>query len=181
MKFHVSASAPKLTTSVLLLTVFCASCSSKITLSTGHDDPPSLKADQPFPSAGSIEMQLDGGTYTIHPAENDRIRVTFSGNSGDATAALAINGSHATLAVKDTPHNNFKATVEVPGTADLVVRLAGGDLDMAAVVGNKDIDSKAGNITITAGSLIDDSTLDATVKSAISMAVATIRASRNPR
>jgi hypothetical protein len=109
-------------------------------------------------------MQLDGGAYTIRPAENDRIRVTFSVNSGDATAALAINGSHATLAVKDTPHNNFKASVEVPGTADLVVRLAGGDLDMAAVVGNKDIDSKAGDVRITAGPPNDYSTVDATVK-----------------
>jgi hypothetical protein len=164
MKFCASASVPKLNLSVLLLAAFCASCSSNVTLSTGRDDPPSLKADQPFPSAGSIEMQFDAGTYNIRPAGNDRIRVTFSGNSGNATAALAINGSRAMLSVKDTPHNNFKATVEVPGTADLMVRLAGGDLDMSAVVGNKDIDSKAGDVTVTAGSPNDYSTVDATVK-----------------
>jgi hypothetical protein len=164
MKSRASASTPKLSTFVLLLAAFCGSCSSNVTLSAGRDDAPSLKVDQPFPSAGSIEMQLDVGSYNIRSAANDRIRVTFSGNIGNATAALATNGSHAMLVVKDTPHNNFKATVEVPRTADLVVRHAGGDLDMAAIAGNKDIDSKAGDLTITAGSPNDYSTLDATVK-----------------
>ena len=65
MKSRASASTPKLSTSVLLLAAFCGSCSSNITLSSGRDDPPSLKGDQPFPSAGSTEMQLDVGTYNI--------------------------------------------------------------------------------------------------------------------
>ena len=52
----------------------------------------------------------------------------------------------------------------MPGTADLVARLAGGDLDIAAVVGNKDIDLKAGDVTISAGPPNDYSIVDATVK-----------------
>jgi hypothetical protein len=45
MKFCASPSALKLPTAPLLLAAFCASCSSNITLSTGPDYPPSLKAD----------------------------------------------------------------------------------------------------------------------------------------
>jgi hypothetical protein len=130
----------------------------------GPNNPPVLKAEKPFASAGSIEMELDGGNYQVRSAAGDSIRVTFSGNTGNATADLSTNGTHATLAVRDTPHNNFTATIEVPKTSDVVLRLAGGNLEMAAITGNKDIDSKAGNVEITAGSANDYASVDATVK-----------------
>jgi len=145
----------------VLFAFFCASCSS---ISSGPGNPPVVKADQPFPSAGSIEMQLDSGDFHIRPADGDRIRVTFSGNTANAAAALAINGAHATLAVNHTPHNNFNATIEVPKTADLVIHFTAGDLDLAPITGNKDIDSKAGDLTIAAGSPNDYASVDATVK-----------------
>jgi len=108
-----------------------------------------VKAEKPFASGGSIEMQLEGGNYNIRPASGDTIRISFGGNPGNATADVTTAGTHATIAVKDTPSNNFKATVEVPQTADLVIRLTGGNLDVAAITGSKDIDSKAGNVTVS--------------------------------
>ena len=66
-------------------------------------------------------MQLDGGDYIIRASPDERIRVSFAGNTGNAAADLGTSGTHANLAIRDTPHSNFRATVEVPATADLTV------------------------------------------------------------
>ena len=108
-------------------------------------------------------MHLEGGDYAVRAAAGDRIRVIFVGNTGNAKAELAVNGTQANVAVKDTPHGNFHATIEVPKTADLVLRLAGGNLEMAAITGNKDIESSAGNAEIGVGDSKDYSMVDASV------------------
>jgi hypothetical protein len=76
---------------------------------------------------------------------------------------LETSGTHANLAIRDTPHTNFRATVEVPATADLTVRLTGGNLEIAAITGNKNIDSKAGNVGIAIPDSNDYATVDAAV------------------
>jgi hypothetical protein len=122
-----------------------------------------LVAEKPFVTGGKIDMQLDGGGYEIRPAADDRIRFTSNGNTGDAKVELTANGTHADVRVKDTPHN-FRATIEVPKAADLVIRLSGGDLVMAAITGNKDVESYGGDIKIVVGDPSDYSSVDASVK-----------------
>ena len=143
---------------VLLAALAFASCSSR------PDQPPVMKADKPFAAGGGIELQLDGGDYVIRASPGEHIRVSFAGNTGNAVADLTTSGTHATLAIKDTPHSNFRATVEVPATADVTVHLSGGNLEIGAITGNKDIDSKAGNVTISIPNSKDYGTVDATVK-----------------
>jgi hypothetical protein len=147
---------------LLLSAIALASCSS-------NNEPaavsaPVLKLDKPFAAAGTIEMQLEGGSYTVRASPDEHIRVSFAGNPGDATADVATTGAHGTLTIRNTPHNNFQAIVEVPATSDLTVHLGGGNLDLAAITGNKDIDSKAGNVTIAIPNADDYATVDATVK-----------------
>ena len=143
---------------ILLAAIALASCSS------APERVPVIKVDKPFAAAGSIEMQLDGGDYIIRASPDERIRVSFAGNTGNATADLGTSGTHANLAIRDTPHSNFRATVEVPATADLTVHLTGGNLEVAAITGNKDIDSKAGNVAIAIPNSNDYATVDAAVK-----------------
>lgn len=143
---------------VLLAAIAFASCSSR------PDQPPVIKADKPFAAGGGIEFQLDGGDYVIRASPGEHIRVSFAANTGNAVADLTTSGTHATLAIKDTPHSNFRAMVEVPATADVTVYLSGGNLEIGAITGNKDIDSKAGNVTISIPNSKDYGTVDATVK-----------------
>src|SRR5262249_9697285 len=131
------------TSFVILVALGLASCSSR------PDQPQAVKVEKPFAAAGSIEMQLEGGDYVVRAAPDERIRVSFGANTGNAVADLATNGTHANLAIRDTPHNNFQATVEVPKAADLAVHLTGGNLAIAAITGNKEVDSKAGNVEIS--------------------------------
>jgi hypothetical protein len=120
--------------------------------------------EQPFVSGGTIDMQLSGGGYSIRPAADDHIRVTLSGNVGNANAGITIDKTSAKLVVKDTPKNNFNASIEVPKAADPVIRLSGGDLETAVIAGNKDIETGGGNVQISVGDSNDYSSVDASVK-----------------
>ncbi len=143
---------------VILAALSLASCAST------PDEPPVTKIDEPFAAAGSIEMQLEAGDYTIRASPVEHIRVSFAGNRAGAAAELGVNGPHANLSVRDTPHNNFRATVEVPATADLVVRLKAGNLYIGPIAGNKDIQSEAGNVGIAIPNSNDYGNVDAVVK-----------------
>ena len=147
---------------ILLAAMALVSCSSKPDQAVATA--PVMKADKPFAAAGSIEMQLDGGDYTIRASPDEHIRVSFAGNAGNAAADLGTSGTHANLAIRDTPHSNFQAIVEVPATVDLTVHLSAGNLEIAAITGNKDIDSKAGNVGIAIPNSNDYGTVDAAVK-----------------
>lgn len=109
-------------------------------------------------------MQLDGGNYVVRAASDERIRVSFGGSPGNAVAELTTDGSHANLAIKDTPHNNFRATIEVPKAADLTVHLTAGNLEIAPVTGSKEIDSKAGNVEVSISDPNDYRAVDASVR-----------------
>ncbi len=146
---------------VVLAAIFLASCSSR---SSRSDQPPVMKVDKPFAAAGTIEMQLDGGDYIIRAGPDEHIRISFAGNTRNAAAELATSGTHANLTIRDTPHSNFRATVEVPATANITVHLTGGNLEIAAITGNKEIDSHAGNVGISIPNSNDYGTVDATVK-----------------
>ena len=147
---------------ILLAAIALASCSSRTEPAAVMA--PVMKVDKPFAAAGTIEMQLDGGDYIIRASPDERIRVSFAGDTGNAAAELGTSGTHANLTIRDTPHSNFRAIVEVPATSDLTVHLSGGNLEVAAITGNKDIDSKAGNVGIAIPNPNDYGTVDATVK-----------------
>ncbi len=147
---------------ILLAAIALASCSSRPEPATVMARV--MKVDKPFAAAGSIEMQLDGGDYIIRASPDERIRVSFAGSTGTAAADLGTSGTHANLAIRDTPHSNFRAIVEVPATSDLTVHLSGGNLEVAPITGNKDIDSKAGNVGIAIPNSNDYGTVDAAVK-----------------
>jgi hypothetical protein len=65
--------------------------------------------------------------------------------------------------VENTPHNNFHATIEVPALTDVRVRLTAGNLEIAGIKGDKDIEANAGNLNISVGSSNDWSDVDASV------------------
>lgn len=151
----------------LIVALLCVSCSTpnRGTSNSVNDQASNkLMDDKSFVSAGNIEMQLDSGNYAITAASDDRIRVSFGGNSGNATEQIVSTGSQATLTVSDTPQNNFQASIEVPKASNLTIRLKAGNLDLAAISGNKDVESTAGNVTIKVGDPNDYSDVDATVR-----------------
>ncbi len=129
---------------------------------TVNDTP--VTAERTFVSGGTVDMDLSGGSYEIRPAASDRIHVVTSGHTGDTKVAVSGQGSSAKVTVSNTPHSNFHATIEVPKTTDLAITLAAGDLNVAPITGNLEIDSTAGDITVAVADANDYSKVDATVR-----------------
>ncbi len=121
-------------------------------------------ADKPFVSGGKIDVHLDAGDYEVRAGAGNHVRVTMSGNSGNATVAVDISGSHADVTVTNTTHTNFHCVIEVPKTSDVAIRLSAGDLDVGAITGSKDIESTAGDLKIAVGRLEDYASVDASVR-----------------
>jgi hypothetical protein len=134
------------------------------TSQTAVAEAPPPVADKAFVASGTINFDLDGGAYEIKPGADNHIRVALSGTIGNARADIAIDASHAEVKVKDTPHNNFHAVIEIPAQADVVVRLAAGELKIGAVTGNKDVESYAGNVNVTVPHADDYARVDTAVK-----------------
>jgi hypothetical protein len=149
------------------IVLLAAGCSNVYGCSPSDGPPEQNKTsltERLFVSGGTIDMQLDGGNYAVRASADDHIRVALSGNTGNASVELTTSDTHATLVVKDTPHNNFQATIDVPKAADLTIRLSAGNLVMAAIAGNKDVTSNAGNTEITVGDPDEYASVDASVK-----------------
>lgn len=125
--------------------------------------PAASVADKPFVGGGKVDVDLDGGSYEIKAAADNHIRVSVS-DTRTPKVNVAIEGHQANLKVKDTPHSNFRAIIEVPATGDIVVRLSGGELKMDRIAGSKDVESYAGNVQIAVGDAKDYAHVDAAVK-----------------
>jgi hypothetical protein len=149
---------------VLTAGLYACACIQADNKSTSTTTEKRLIAEKAFAAGGSVEIQLDGGAYEVRSGGDDRIRVALSGNTGDAKVELTASGTQAKVAVKDTPHSNFHATIEVPRAADLVIHLSGGDLTISTITGNKDVESYAGNVKIVVGDPNEYSNVDASVK-----------------
>jgi hypothetical protein len=92
-------------------------------------------------------MHLEDGTYEIGSATG-RIRVTVNESSGEANVDLRSYGTRADVTVNDTPHNNFRATIEVPTATHLRIHFDGGNLTVGAVARDMDIAGAAENISV---------------------------------
>ena len=110
------------------------------------------RVEKAFPANGRISMRLEAGAYQIRPSADPVIRVTWKSDSYEGKdkvkATVEVEGTTARIRVQDTPHNNFNATIEVPRQSDLFIRLTAGDLIVGDISGNKDIESRAGDLII---------------------------------
>jgi hypothetical protein len=119
-------------------------------------------AEKDFVSGGRIGITLESGDYEIRASADNRIHVRWN-EASRARVKLTTNGKSADLRVENTPHHNFRATIEVPALTDLRVRLTAGDLRVSGIKGDKDIEANAGNLNVSVGSSGDWGDVDASV------------------
>ena len=150
----------------ILLAAACGGSYSPPAESTTRSSPQAAAAqvtEKPFAAGGKIDMQLGAGGYIVRAARDNVIRVTLGENS-TAAVDVSTQGAQANVVVKDTSRRNFKATVEVPQAADLVIRLTAGELTVESIAGSKDVESNAGNVAIVTGDSNDYASVDASVQ-----------------
>src|ERR1044072_3760561 len=121
-------------------------------------------SEKAFVTGGTASLTLEGGSWQVRAAADNHISVPLKGNMGNAKAELTVDGTHADVKVTDTPNRNFQATIEVPATTDLNIRLGGGEVAIAPIAGNKDLEIGGGNVNISVGDPNDYASVDASVK-----------------
>ncbi|HTR25986.1 MAG TPA: hypothetical protein VMI10_18580 [Terriglobales bacterium] len=107
---------------------------------------------QAFPSGGTVRLHLEAGGYTIKAGASDNVVVTYppnsSGRSSEVRVEIKTAPSRADVFVRNTPHSNFEAAIEIPAHSNLWVRLTAGELNVEGVEGDKDIELWAGQINV---------------------------------
>jgi hypothetical protein len=105
-----------------------------------------------FVSGGSIRLRLESGGYSIRPTDAENIVVTCYARSqarlSRVKVEIKIAGSIASVYVRNTPDDNFTAVIDVPRRSDLWVRLTAGELNVGSIEGDKDLELRAGQISV---------------------------------
>lgn len=107
-----------------------------------------------FMQGGTVALDLEAGDYQISPTEDDKVTVSYRVNGDPANRSVRIrsgvNGQDARIVI-ETPNNGFHAEISVPRKSNLYARLTAGNLTVDGIEGSKDIESRAGNVTIDVG------------------------------
>ncbi len=110
--------------------------------------------EEAFVDNGTINIKLTAGQHRISRSDDDHIRISWRVDDediDDVETEARVDGSSAKIDI-DGPRENFRTVIEVPRRSDLVVRLSAGELDIEHIEGSKDIELRAGELSIAVGS-----------------------------
>ena len=120
-----------------------------------------------FPSGSRLQIELRSGDFRIVGADNNKISVHIAGknanDSRDLTVRFKRSSSDAELRVSGGPRNELQVTIEVPKITGLFVRMPAGELAVERISGDKDVELRAGDLTISGCNASDYSRVDASV------------------
>jgi hypothetical protein len=120
-----------------------------------------------FPSGSRLRVHLRSGEFRIVGRDDNKISVHFQGRNADRAQDLTVrfkrSDGDADLRVYGGPKNELQVTVEIPKSANLVVRMPAGDLTLEGISGDKDVELHAGDLTIAVGNAADYGFVDASV------------------
>jgi hypothetical protein len=117
-----------------------------------------------FASAGRIRMQFCSSGIDIVGKIDAKLRVSFDPRN-DVKVRMHVSGDRAVLQLTGCPHNNFRATVEVPKSSNLYVRMFAGELNVRDVTGDKDVVLHFGELNMDVGKAEEYAHVDASVNS----------------
>jgi hypothetical protein len=122
-----------------------------------------------FPSGSKLRLHLRSGEFRIVGRSDNKIAVRLAGRSSDNARDLTVRfrrrDNDADLRVFGGPRNNLEVTIEVPSSVTLFARMFAGDLSVEGVSGDKDVELRAGDLTISVGDAADYGHVDASVLS----------------
>ena len=111
--------------------------------------------DAEFPSGGHIDLHIRSAKIQIVGSDENRIGVRVGGEQGsksaDTKARFRRSNNSCELRITGGPHNELTITVQVPKNSNLFVRIFAGDVEVKGITGNKDIELRAGDLTIGVG------------------------------
>ena len=123
--------------------------------------------DADFPSGGQLRLHIRSGDLRIIGSDENKIKIRYWGKNAaearDVKVSLKTLGNTGELRVHGGPHYDFRIEIFVPKTSDLYLRMPAGDAEVKGVVGNKDVEIHAGDLTLAVGAPEEYAFADASV------------------
>jgi len=110
------------------------------------------KKDAAFASGGYVNMNLSAGDAEVIGTDEEKITVTYDteGRDKKVTVDLSIAGKNAQVRV-DGPNNQFHYQIYIPRRSNIRIRMSAGALEVRDIRGEKDVELRAGDLTIKIG------------------------------
>jgi len=151
-----------LTAVVALLPVTLLAQSQTVVTETGK-----THFEAPCPSGTQLRLHVRSGGVRVLGTEDSKISVDVSAKNSwrinEVKYRLTQSSGSAELRVSGGPRSDFDVTIHVPRNSGLFVRVPAGDLTIQDVIGSKDVELHAGDLSISVGNAADYSSVDASV------------------
>ena len=118
-----------------------------------------------FASGGRVRMDLCSCGIELIGTDQPRLRVSYHPDRDDVKVRIHVSGERADLQITNCPRNNFRATIEVPKSSTLYVRMFAGELNVRDISGDKDVVLHFGQLTMDIGKPEDYARVNASVNS----------------
>jgi hypothetical protein len=129
---------------------------------TGQDR---FEAD--FPSGGHLRLHIRSGELKVVGSDEQKIKISYWGKNSadvhDVRVSLRTMGNTGVLHVHGGPQSNFRIEIQIPKTSDLFLRMPAGEANVENLVGDKDVELHAGDLTMAVGSPDEYALADASV------------------
>ena len=122
--------------------------------------------DADFPSGGQLRLHIRSSDLRIIGSDENKIKIRYWGKNAaarDVKVSLKTLGNTGELWVHGGPHYDFQIEIFVPRTSDLYLRMPAGDAEVKGIVGNKDVEIHAGDLTLAVGAPEQYALADASV------------------
>ena len=120
-----------------------------------------------IPPGSHIALHIRSGEIRIVGAEDGKVSVDVSGKNRDKIEdlryRLTSTSGNAELHITGGPRNDLTIEVHVPRNCELYARVPAGDVTIENIVGSKDVELHAGDLTIAVGNPADYSHVEASV------------------
>ena len=122
-----------------------------------------------FASGGKLRLHVRSGEVHVIGEDRNRISVELSGKrAADATGLkVRFENTKGTgdMHISGGPRNDLTITIRIPANTDLYARVPFGEVTVHHVIGNKDVELHAGDLTVAVNGPEDYSHVDASVYS----------------
>jgi hypothetical protein len=106
-----------------------------------------------FAPGGAIVMKINQGEVEVVGSAEDRIRVSWQGNTRDQERKVKVRlersgDKQARLLIDNTWDDHLRFRIEAPQRSDLAIHMRAGELKIGGIVGNMDVDLLAGEMDV---------------------------------
>jgi hypothetical protein len=99
-----------------------------------------------------ISIDIRSGDIEVVGTSQPRVRVTCKLRDGDDPSSVKVSLAANHLRVYGGPNRDVHFYIEVPDKTNLLIRATAGNMTVSGITGDKDVELRAGDLTIHVGS-----------------------------